>query len=483
MFLLQKEEKGKVVNRLRTLLGSVLTGSMDQIAEAVAFDDLFRNPDAPVKNSCETHLRSLIDGLSSLSDRMVATQCLDRLVLGNLYQHSRALFKEVKVESFYTLTSHVAEGVVNTLSRKLNQEYTAVLPSLQEQQGKNICYTLGDQQFDAFAIAVSSLVNSPDLDVIRQTLLVRYLYGKCLSMFAYTKDRDCFISGRRNITHKYLTSVRDYLHPLFLESRDTQVGIHELMGQSGIGKSRAISNLRYTVHALVPHIPCGDVVYTRANDYWWNGYHGQPIILYDDFTHVSAKKLKFDLNFELIALASGTFQTVPMAFEKDMSFTSCVAYLTSNIPLLDRRGVAEETRAALARRVETKTYEPLREAYDSASMSYKFTGFIESAIVAGKRNPRHYFLSMMEAFVREDEFEIQIKDSRSLTPKLTSSVPESHSAIIGVKGSRRKPAVGFGHVKTCAQVNPKCEDTTDVIGPQCGPVSPTKRKRRGKSRR
>lgn len=240
-----------------------------------------------------------------------------------------------------------------------------------------------DKQFDDFTLAVHTYFNAT-LSPFQKTLLLRYLYGRAYAMLQHTKQHAQFIVGRRNIAFRYIHHVIDKLGADFEELDGMRIQIHEVVGKSGIGKSNAVFELRFLLHAIMPIIPCENMVYSRANDYWWNGYEGQPIVLYDDFTH-SLKKMKFDLHYELISVASGTMRKPPMAFVKDMPFTSSMVYVTSNVPVLTTVHV-EATLSALKRRIISLTYKPLRNTFDFGNCRYRFKGALSNIIVSGKRN-------------------------------------------------------------------------------------------------
>lgn len=191
-------------------------------------------------------------------------------------------------------------------------------------------------------------------NVLQDRLLCGYLLGKCNYLIEYSKT-DTRVFGGKGKRNLMINSFL-YYRKLILDHFDAekQIKIQELLGESGVGKSKSIMNIKYFVHALTG-IPTSEVVYKRANDYWWNGYKGQPIILYDDFTH--ADKLKFDLKLELIAIGSGTFSNPPMAFEKEAVFTSSYVFVTSNISILKMK-MDDATKSALKRRVSVSNVSP-----------------------------------------------------------------------------------------------------------------------------
>jgi ABC-type dipeptide/oligopeptide/nickel transport system ATPase component len=285
-------------------------------------------------------------------------------------------------------------------------------------------------------------------------------------MFNLTKEDPIFSCGRRNTAYCYLQYVKNSLESELISIQDQRIQIHELVGESGIGKSRAISNLASIVCALVPFIPSGDIVYTRANDYWWNGYCGQPIILYDDFTHIK-KKMKFDLVFELIAIASGTFRNPPMAFAKNMKFTSLLGIVTSNIPVLTTVREAD-TISAIKRRVSSKQWESTPGSRNSDN-SMSFNGLLLNSIISDC-SVFSLFSETHDIIQSECTYQFKINnaqydyydDEESMDPigptttVLISSVPESYSAPCVVVVAPKERVISTDQSKIDhAQVNYK----------------------------
>lgn len=299
-------------------------------------------------------------------------------------------------------------------------------------------------------------------------LLCRYLRGKVADMFEVTRRDPIFTVGRRNIAYAYLRECERFINERFAQTKDQRIQIHELVGASGIGKTRAVSGLKKILSALLPSVPMEDLVYTRANDYWWNGYKGQPIVLYDDFTHVKTK-LKFDLHFELIAVASGTFRNPPMAFTKDMPFTSSLVIVTSNIPVITQVSTPE-TVSALKRRIVSGQWTPRSGLVieENGVKRYVMRGNFVNTICCGTRSVFSLFKESVEIFNESITYDVQIEgfDWESIpctSAKLTSSVPESHSAMIA-EGGASFEAVGFGVVNTTAQVNQELDRGSMLSG-------------------
>jgi len=297
-------------------------------------------------------------------------------------------------------------------------------------------------EFQNFVL-LSFLYFNTKMHIIQEHLVLRYLCGKIRSMFELTKDSPDFLINRRNIAFNYLTHLQFKLNSKLASTESQRIQIFELCGNSGAGKSQAAQNLKYLVKAIVKHIPMRDIVYTRANDYWWNGYCGQPILLYDDLTHIK-KKLKFDLAFEIIAVASGTFRNPPMAFDKNMPFTSSLAILTSNIPLITTVADAE-TATALKRRIISQKWKPIDyvQEQEDGTYKYNFNGLLINSIwsnrsifsvfgevldiISSSNNLSISFLDDNESIILDEEKE---ENPVFQIPFTTSSVAKSPSEIL-----------------------------------------------------
>lgn len=127
----------------------------------------------------------------------------------------------------------------------------------------------------------------------------------------------------------------------------------EMNGKPGIGKSSYVDFLSSLLHVIFPFYEESDMVYTRVNDKFWNGYKQQPLVLYDDQNQ--NKELRYNLDNEIIALGSGQFVHPPMAFEKDAKFSSLFVVFTTNKRLLQ---TTKADKGAIDRRVHTYQCEP-----------------------------------------------------------------------------------------------------------------------------
>jgi hypothetical protein len=293
-----------------------------------------------------------------------------------------------------------------------------------------------------------------NLNSLQKQIILKYLTGKIRMMYEITKNSPDFIKNRRNVAYNYLTYLEDRLKSDFAAIDSQRIQLFELCGKSGVGKSRAVQNLQHIIMALVRLIPKQDIVYTRANDYWWNGYCGQPIILYDDLTHIK-KKLKFDLAFELIAVASGTFRNPPMAFDKDMPFTSVVGFITSNIPILTT--VADkETLIALKRRIISKPWIPLEivKCTDKDTYEYQYTGFLINVIWNTENQSMFSVFSIvLDIIHHEQNFTLHFNDNINIVYDEHPSSISTQSSTSSVSKSTGRPF----NLKNVFSTDEECE--------------------------
>lgn len=227
-----------------------------------------------------------------------------------------------------------------------------------------------------------------NMEVLQHRIYVNYLLGKIEYMKQYTaRHPDCIV-GRRNIVFNYLIHCGHLLQKISQQKNfnDLQIQLVEILGKSGLGKSQSVKNFAQILNNLVPLIELRDMIYVRSPDKWWNGYIGQPIVLYDDCTHVSLKTSKFDYIKELIDIGSGVFRNPPMAFAKDTIFTSSFCFITSNIPLITRTHV-EATQNALKRRLISYKAMPFANCMHELEGCYEvnFRGLVLNTILLDSR--------------------------------------------------------------------------------------------------
>lgn len=213
----------------------------------------------------------------------------------------------------------------------------------------------GEEELVPFTKCVYIYFNCK-LPEFQRMVLIRYLKSKIKSLIEYTNKNELFLLRGKNTIFNYLKYVERQIDKEFQKYKNLKVQIIEILGMSGIGKSESISSLAYLLEVLFPYIQSKDLIYSRANDYWWNGYCGQPIVLYDDIAH--STKSRIDFVFELIAVGSSKFENVPMAFIKDMEFTSSLAIITGNFPVVTMTDNVQSS-IALRRRLVSEQYQPI----------------------------------------------------------------------------------------------------------------------------
>lgn len=262
-----------------------------------------------------------------------------------------------KVELKKTLNTQVSGYGLSTnvvLTTKANSCVETEHADVNLQKKTNQFIICDDFEVEAFSWSVCCYFHT-DLPKISKFFLIRYLKSKIKHIIDYTNKNVYFHIKGKNCMYNYLMYLDRIITQEYFKFKNYRVQIFEILGQSGIGKSKAISNFANLLKVLVP-IQYDALIYVRANDYWWNNYCGQPIVLYDDIGH--SKKSKTDFCHELISVGSGTFDSPPMAFIKDMPFTSSLVFITGNFPIITTTNMIE-TVNALKRRIVSNTYEPL----------------------------------------------------------------------------------------------------------------------------
>lgn len=156
----------------------------------------------------------------------------------------------------------------------------------------------------------------------------------------------------------YLESFSDYHLGVFKDLSKYKVVpfLVELSGLPGVGKSTLVDLLAEFLHEMFPFYSEHDMKYNRVNDKFWNGYKQQPIVLYDDQNQ--NRNLLYNLDNELIGLGSGQFVYPPMAFEKNIKFSSLFVVFTTNKRLVV---TTRADKGAVSRRIHTYVCEPNSE--------------------------------------------------------------------------------------------------------------------------
>ncbi|BAA25371.1 polyprotein [Infectious flacherie virus] len=113
-----------------------------------------------------------------------------------------------------------------------------------------------------------------------------------------------------------------------------------IFGPRGVGKSTLLQ--QQLIDILEQHKGPGkfehpNPVYTRnPTSQWWNGYNGQPIVLYDDIGAVSSAEIDPIVAGELMAIKSCAIMPLekPRIEEKESLMTSVIVGIASNHPCL-----------------------------------------------------------------------------------------------------------------------------------------------------
>lgn len=366
----------------------------------------------------------------SFKDEMRDSQLLDILYLRALRAQSSFPEIETRFSTILTAAGEVLEKATGEVRLRNIPRDLAFVAST------------GDELFNSFTRVVATLhLHGDEMPQLQRAVYIRYIRGRVEQFLQTTKDSAMFLCGRHNIANSYLTFVRDSFNPLFQELTDMRISAVELLGAPGIGKSRCITNLKWYFCALCPLIPRDEMVYVRSKDRFWNGYKGQPILLYDDVTHADMKKSRVDYVSEIIDVCSGAFQNPPMAFVKDMPFCSTFCAITSNVSIM--KTCLPSAVGALKRRVDVWSMRPVRaEIFDYTTSRYRVKGSHFSMCVNTEGKGGFSVLDeTIDLHQAASEFFLQFEDdlisdtegsASSTTSIQTSSVPESYSEITDV---------------------------------------------------
>jgi len=325
------------------------------------------------------------------------------------------------------------------------------------------------EEFQQFTTLVHQVFHC-QLESFVRRILLGFLLGRMEHMFQVTRENPVFSFGRRNTAYCYLQFIKNKLRTAFAEFQDDRVQIHELVGESGIGKSKGVLNLSYVLQAMLPELSYDNLVWSRVNDRWWSGYTGQPIVLYDDYTHY--KNCKFELAAELISVASGTFRNPPMAFLKDTLFTSTICILTSNVPL--QTTIDSSKVAPLKRRVISQHWQAFCDCVSGGIAS--FNGTLLNSIESADRKVFSLFSESWDITNESSVFEFSFKDTSivigndtisgdpngSTSSRLTSSVPVSCTAILEEVGASCE-AIDFGRTYPITHERLRMKDFNLII--------------------
>lgn len=184
---------------------------------------------------------------------------------------------------------------------------------------------------------------------IQYSILTEYLIKMENQIRAIERSEDSTIF---NIAGQRV--FKDYLSALYSSNRASSFNFKfvpflvELNGIPGIGKSTIIHAIVDSLYPVLPFFNQKNLLYTRVNDKFWNGYNGQPFVLFDDPNQNA--RLLYDLDNEIIQMGSGQFVHPPMAFSKDTKFTSLIVFFSTNDLLVQ---TTRANKQAISRRIST----------------------------------------------------------------------------------------------------------------------------------
>lgn len=184
---------------------------------------------------------------------------------------------------------------------------------------------------------------------IQYSILTEYLIKMENQIRAIERSEDSTIF---NIAGQRV--FKDYLSALYSSNRASSFNFKfvpflvELNGIPGIGKSTIIHAIVDSLYPVLPFFNQRNLLYTRVNDKFWNGYNGQPFVLFDDPNQNA--RLLYDLDNEIIQMGSGQFVHPPMAFTKDTKFTSLIVFFSTNDLLVQ---TTRANKQAISRRIST----------------------------------------------------------------------------------------------------------------------------------
>lgn len=298
-------------------------------------------------------------------DTLIA--CIESFILFNYFKKMSLNFEKAgcpfEVEELKFVSGNITTGT--TMSGGIGigvaggQSSVVTEKNFRKEPTFNKMYVTGHRRIDEFSLAslylnhyfvkMNSLTEFQRMQVWQLSNFVSNKGSGLLKHMQTLKDTKFTINGQ-NILADYMTN---------LLQRNTEVRqalkltsfvpyMLELNGAPGIGKSTFVNLLASIMTEIFPFIESDGMVYSRVNDKFWNGYHQQPIVLFDDSNQND--KLLFNLDNELISIGSGQFVHPPMAFEKETIFGSSFVIFTTNEKLLNTTRVNQ---GAVARRIHT----------------------------------------------------------------------------------------------------------------------------------
>lgn len=267
-------------------------------------------------------------------------------------EHLTEASQEIRVTSNYSVSATVAGGGTNY---EVNQQKPATY---------EIVYMTDHPEIDNFI--KYSFILKHNYEIFQKSTHFQKLLMVQLSQYLVKKS-NYIMNLYKNLHGTRFRRAGQYILCDYLENfQRVNFKIHtelqkykitpflfEMNGKPGIGKSSYVDFLSAFLHQVFPFCDASDMVYNRVNDKFWNGYHQQPIVLYDDQNQ--NRELRYNLDNEIISLGSGQFVHPPMAFEKETRFSSLFVCFTTNTKLLE---TTKANKGAIARRIHTYQCEP-----------------------------------------------------------------------------------------------------------------------------
>lgn len=315
-------------------------------------------------------LKKLFRGISDQKKEQLI-RCVEQFILFNYFKRMSLNFDReggpFKVENLEFVYGDITVGSSTTVGYSAGVAGTSswnTEKNFRKEPTFEVMYVTGHRRVDEFSLA---------------SLYLKHYFSKMNSLSNFQRMQlwqlSNFVANKGSGLIKYMTSLKDtkfvknqqhvlidYVSNLLQSNSEIRQALKlysfvpymlELNGVPGVGKSTFVNLLANIMTQIFPFIESDNMVYCRVNDKFWNGYHQQPIVLFDDSNQND--KLLFNLDNEIIAIGSGQFVHPPMAFEKDTIFGSSFVIFTTNDKLLTTTRVNQ---GAIARRLHTVEVTP-----------------------------------------------------------------------------------------------------------------------------
>lgn len=311
-------------------------------------------------------------------------------------------------------------------------------------------YISGDKMVDEF-IHQSLILNSIFLRNIKYSRF-QELQMRCLAKHLVSKSEHIFRIS--NLSHSTVFSINgqkrftDYLRNFARNNEKILESFHcdnfipfmvELNGIAGVGKSTFVDMLAKVFHEVFPFFHQDELVYSRVNDKFWNGYCQQPIVVYDDANQND--KMLYNLDNEIIQIGGGKFTYPPMAFEKNTKFSSLFVVFTTNQKLIE---TTRADKGAIERRIFSYDVVPKSETGKQIILDFGIKWVYNSKVRQTSNNLRfsgegpmtimaeffHFMGKQIHEVIEETEFdeffeEINDEEPRQIVEEIYSFLNEN----------------------------------------------------------